>query len=329
MTQGFPAGLLTPAQVVVTDPGGRLSDAQLDAVADFTAEVSARPDVAGVVSITTVLDERAGGHTRDALTAALASSAAALDGVVDAGGGTTVVTVAPRTAADTAESTALVDDLRDVAARTLAPSGAVAHVGGAPAEIADIQHESSRAMPLVIAAVLGASWFLLMWAFRSVLLPFKAIAMNLLTSGAAFGAAVLIFQEGHGAELLGVDRTGFIQAVLPLYAFALVFGLSMDYEVFMLSRMREEWDRTGDNELAVRLGMVHTARVITAAASIMVVVFASFMLTSIVEIKQMGFMLGFAVLIDATVVRLLLVPALMRLMGRWNWWLPGRRTPTP
>jgi RND superfamily putative drug exporter len=180
-------------------------------------------------------------------------------------------------------------------------------------------------MPPVIATVLTASWFLLLWAFRSLVLPFKAILMNLLTSGAAFGAAVLIFQDGHGAKLLGVQRTGFIQAVLPPFAFALVFGLSMDYEVFMLSRMREEWDRSGDNEQAVRLGMVHTARVITAAASIMVVVFGSFMLTRIVEIKQMGFVLGFAVLIDATIVRLLLVPALMRLMGAWNWWLPGRR----
>jgi RND superfamily putative drug exporter len=176
----------------------------------------------------------------------------------------------------------------------------------------------------VIATVLATSWLLLLFALRSLLLPFKAIAMNLLTSGAAFGISVLVFQDGHGASALGVDRVGFIQALLPLFSFALVFGVSMDYEVFMLSRMREEWDRSRDNERAVRLGVVHTARVITSAAAIMIVVFASFMLTGIVEIKQMGFMLGLAVLIDATVVRLLLVPALMRLMGSWNWWLPGR-----
>jgi RND superfamily putative drug exporter len=187
----------------------------------------------------------------------------------------------------------------------------------------DISDESSRAMPLVIAAVLAASWVLLLFAFRSVVLPFEAIFMNLLTSGAAFGAAVWIFQEGHGADLLGVERTGFIQVILPLFAFALVFGLSMDYQVFMLSRMREEWDRTGDNRAAVQLGLTRTAKVITAAATIMVVVFASFMFTRILEIKQMGFMLALAVLIDATIVRLLLVPSLMRLLGRWNWWLPG------
>jgi len=192
-----------------------------------------------------------------------------------------------------------------------------------PAEIVDISDESSRALPLVIAAVLAASWVLLLIAFRSLVLPVKAIVMNLLTSGAAFGAAVLVFQDGHGAGLLGVDRTGFIQVVLPLFAFALVFGLSMDYEVFMLLRMREEWDRTGDNQAAVRLGITRTARVITAAAGIMVVVFAAFLFTRILEIKQMGFMLALAVLIDATIVRLLLVPALMRLLGPWNWWLPA------
>ena len=198
----------------------------------------------------------------------------------------------------------------------------MAHVGGSPAEIVDITDESSRAMPIVIAAVLAASFVLLLLAFRSLLLPFKAIVMNLLTSGAAFGLAVLVFQEGHGAGLLGVERTGFVQVVLPLFAFALVFGLSMDYEVFMLSRMREEWQRLGDNTRAVRIGMTHTARVITAAAGIMVVVFGAFMFTRVLEIKQMGFMLGVAVLIDASIVRLLLVPSLMRLMGAANWWVP-------
>jgi putative drug exporter of the RND superfamily len=146
--------------------------------------------------------------------------------------------------------------------------------------------------------------------------------MNLLSVGAAFGAVVLVFQDGHGASLLAVDRTGFIQIMLPLLTFAVAFGLSMDYEVFMLLRMREEWRRTGDNTAAVRLGITHSARAITSAASIMVVVFAAFVLGSMVEAKHLGFMLAIAVLIDATAVRLLLVPALMRLMGRWNWWLP-------
>lgn len=184
--------------------------------------------------------------------------------------------------------------------------------------------ENTRATPLVIGAVLAASWLLLLLVFRSLVLPFKAIAMNLLSVGAAFGLVVVVFQDGHGAGLLALDRTGFIQVMLPLLTFAIAFGLSMDYEVFMLSRMREEWQRTGDNAAAVRLGITHTARVITSAALIMMAVFAAFMLTGMLEMKQLGFMLAIAVLIDATVVRLLLVPALMRLMGRWNWWMPGR-----
>jgi MMPL family len=173
-----------------------------------------------------------------------------------------------------------------------------------------------------------ASWVLLLFAFRSLVLAFKAIVMNLLASGAAFGLAVLVLQGGRGGWLLDVDRAGFIQVVLPL--FALVFGLSMDYEVFLLSRVREEWRRTGDNARAVRFGITRTAHVITAAAAIMVVVFASFLFTRVLEIKQMGFMLAVAVLIDATIVRLLLVPAFMRLMAGGTVATPmDRPPPTP
>lgn len=167
--------------------------------------------------------------------------------------------------------------------------------------LADMMAENSRATPLVIGAVLAASWLLLFLVFRSLVLPFKAIAMNLLSVGAAFGVVVVVFQYGHGADMLGADRTGFIQVLLPLMTFAVAFGLSMDYDVFMLSRMREEWQHTGDNAAAVRLGISQTARVITSAALIMVAVFAAFMLTSILEMKQLGFMFAVAVLIaDST-----------------------------
>ena len=318
VAQGFAPGVLTPAEVVVSTGGPALTDPQLDAVARFGAVATAHPDVAEVVSLPAELDRAVGGHTAAAL-----QRAGPIPDLVSADRATTVVTVRPRYGADTDRTAALVRDLRAEAAGTLAAAGLTAHVGGVPAEIVDIGDESSRALPLVVATVLAASWVLLLIAFRSLVLPVKAILMNLLTSGAAFGAAVLVFQDGHGAGLLGVDRTGFIQVILPLFAFALVFGLSMDYEVFMLLRMREEWERTGDNQAAVRLGITRTARVITAAAAIMVVVFAAFLFTRILEIKQMGFMLALAVLIDATIVRLLLVPALMRLMGSWNWWLPA------
>lgn len=330
VSEAFAPGVLTPITVVVSrDRDGDFDDAQLAAIARFSTETGGDADVAEVFSITGVLDQQLGGHGSAQLAAATANAPAALAELVSAGGAagtggaTTLITVRPRHAADTEETAALVRDLRErVRGDAFTGAGLTAHVGGGPAEIVDITDESSRAMPLVIAAVLAASWVLLLFAFRSLLLPFKAIAMNLLTSGAAFGLAVLVFQEGYGADLFGVERTGFIQVVLPLFAFALVFGLSMDYEVFMLTRMREEWERSGDNRRAVRIGITRTARVITAAAGIMVVVFASFMFTRILEIKQMGFMLGLAVLIDATIVRLLLVPALMRLMGSWNWWIP-------
>jgi RND superfamily putative drug exporter len=330
VSEAFAPGVVAPVNVVVaTDRPGGLGDADLAAVARFAGAAGRHGDAAEVLAVTGVLDQQAGGHTADRLAAALAARPAALAGLVSADRSTTIVTVRPRYGADSAQTADLVRDLRADAARTLGPAGLTAHVGGGPAEIVDITDESTRAMPLVIGAVLAMSFVLLLFAFRSLLLPVMAIFMNLLTCGAAFGVAVLIFQDGHGAGLLGVDRTGFIQVILPLFAFALVFGLSMDYQVFMLSRMREEWRRTGDNARAVQLGIARTAQVITAAAAIMVVVFGSFMFTRILEIKQMGFMLGLAVLLDATIVRLLLVPALMRMAGRWNWWLPGRPDRTP
>lgn len=323
LSEAYAPGVLTPVTVVVSAKGTRLNDSQLDAVARFSDQAAGNPDVADVVSITRMLDAQAQGHTTAHLDAAARTAGAALAGLVSKDGDTTVITIRPRQGADTDETADLVRELRTQARGVFAGTGLTAHVGGSPAEIVDVTDESSRAMPLVIGVVLAASWVLLLIAFRSLVLPFEAIFMNLLTSGAAFGTAVLIFQEGHAAGLLGVDRTGFIQVILPLFAFALVFGLSMDYQVFMLSRMREEWGRTGDNRAAVQLGLTRTAKVITAAATIMVVVFASFMFTRILEIKQMGFMLALAVLIDATIVRLLLVPSLMRLIGRGNWWLPG------
>jgi RND superfamily putative drug exporter len=324
VSQSFAPGVLSPIDVVVSSGGPSLNDAQLAAIATLSTATAADPEVADVVSLTAILDQAGQGHGANVLLPAIQAANGGLDTVVSRDGSTSVITVRPRASADSAQTAALVRRLRADARRTFNPAGLTVHIGGAPADIVDITDESSRAMPLVIGVVLAASWVLLLIAFRSLVLPFKAILMNLLTSGAAFGAAVLIFQSGHGAGLFGVDRTGFIQVILPLFAFALVFGLSMDYEVFMLSRMREEWDHVPDNRRAVQLGITRTARVITAAATIMVVVFGSFMFTRILEIKQMGFMLGLAVLIDASIVRLLLVPALMRLMGAWNWWLPRR-----
>jgi RND superfamily putative drug exporter len=289
VSEAFAPGVIAPITVVVSGLDGDQTK-----VAQLTNAASNAPGVAGVTS------------------------------TVDGTGTTALITVVPNGTPDSDLAQQLVGRLRADARTAVSGTPLTVHVGGSPAEIADMITENDRATPLVIAAVLGASLLLLLWAFRSLLLPIKAIVMNLFSVGAAFGAMVLVFQEGHGASLLGVDRTGFIQVMIPLLAFAIVFGLSMDYEVFMLSRMRETWERVGDNRVAVRTGIVRTAPVITAAAAIMIVIFSSFAFTRVTDLKQLGFMLAVAVFVDATVIRLLLVPALMRLMGRWNWWLPYR-----
>ena len=167
------------------------------------------------------------------------------------------------------------------------------------------------------------SFLLLVAVFRSILVPLKAVVMNLLSIGAAYGVVVAIFQWGWGAELIGVASTAPIEAWVPMMLFTILFGLSMDYEIFLLSRIREEYVRTGDNATAVVDGLAHTARVITAAAAIMVTLFLSFVFGFEERaIKLFGMGLAVAIFVDATVVRMVLVPATMELLGNANWWLP-------
>jgi RND superfamily putative drug exporter len=168
------------------------------------------------------------------------------------------------------------------------------------------------------------SFLLLMAVFRSLVIPLKAAAMNLLSVGAAFGVIVAIFQWGWLGSVIGINRTGPIDPWIPLMLFTILFGLSMDYEVFLLSRIREEWRRTGENATAVADGLAKTARVITAAAAIMVCVFASFVIGDVRVLKVFGLGLAVAVFIDATIVRMVLVPAVMELLGKANWWFPRR-----
>jgi putative drug exporter of the RND superfamily len=223
-----------------------------------------------------------------------------------------------------AEATAdLVQRLRDrVIPDVLAGNEVDVKVGGLTAAADDFAAYTSDRLPLFIGAVLLLSFLLLMLVFRSLLVPLKAVIMNLLSIGAAFGVIVAVFQWGWGASLIGVGREAPIEAWAPVFIFAIVFGLSMDYEVFLLSRIREEYDRTGDNATAVADGLALTARVITAAAAIMVCVFGSFIFGPEVALKIMGLGLAVAVLVDATVVRLVLVPSTMELLGDWNWWIP-------
>ncbi len=235
-----------------------------------------------------------------------------------------IISIVPETSPQSAQTQELVHTLRnDVVAPVLAESGAEGYVGGPTAAYIDMADQISGRLPVFFAVVIGLSVVLLMVVFRSLLVPLQAAFMNLLSIGAAYGVLVAIFQWGWFAGLFGVDRTGPIESFLPMMLFAVLFGLSTDYEVFLVSRVQETWLATGDNRTAVNHGSAATMRVITAAASIMVVVFLSFTLSDVRIVKEFGLGLATAVFLDATVVRLLLVPALMSLFGRWNWYLPS------
>jgi RND superfamily putative drug exporter len=239
-------------------------------------------------------------------------------------GSAAIVTVYPTTSPQDEATTDLVHRLRDdvIPAGTEGTSLTV-KVGGMAPAVTDFSEYTASRMPVFFAAVLGLSFLLLLVVFRSLLVPLKAVLMNLLSIGAAYGVIVAVFQWGWGASLIGVGKEGPVEAWAPMMLFAVVFGLSMDYEVFLLSRIKEEYDRTGDNAAAVADGLAATARVITAAAAIMVVVFASFVLGDDRALKLMGMGLAVAIFVDATIVRMVLVPATMELLGRWNWWLPA------
>jgi RND superfamily putative drug exporter len=203
------------------------------------------------------------------------------------------------------------------------PASAEVLLSGAPAFGVDFIDKSYGAFPWLILAVLVLSYLLLLRAFRSVVLPAKAVVMNLLSVAATYGVLTLIFQHGWG-DPVGLQSSPQIEAWIPIFLFAILFGLSMDYEVFLLSRMREEWDLTHDNEHAVAYGLEHTGRIITAAAIIMIAAFSGFTFGSFVGLQEFGLGLSAAILLDATVVRMVLVPAVMKLLGDWNWYLPAR-----
>jgi RND superfamily putative drug exporter len=237
---------------------------------------------------------------------------------------TGVCQVYPKSSPQSEDTTALLDHIRsDVIPPIEAKTGAQMHVGGITAIFEDFGDAISEKLPLFIGVVILLSALLLMTVFRSLLVPLKAMVMNLLSIGAAFGIIVAVFQWGWGASIIGVDNTGPIIAFFPIFLFSIVFGLSMDYEVFLMSRIHEEWEERNEASEAVTRGLALTGRVITAAAAIMVTVFASFMLGEERIIKLFGLGLASAVLIDAVIIRSILVPALMQLFGKRAWYLPA------
>jgi RND superfamily putative drug exporter len=300
LARSFGAGTLAPIEIVVSDPrdSGRLSRADT-ARAGLLARELAPSGHNGIAAVAMI-------EGRDAV----------------------LLTVAPSTSIDSYSSEQLVRHIRAELLPPLRAGGGLdVAVGGATAKVVDLSNETRAKLPLVLGLILVLSLLFLTVVFRSVVLPVKAVAMNLLATGATVGIVIFIFQSGHGERLLDFTSVGFIQVYLPLSIFALLFGLSMDYEIFLIRRMRETWLETHDNELAVATGVEHTARPISAAAAIMVAVFGSFITANVLELKQFGLALALAIAIDATLIRLVLVPALMRLFGARNWWLPRPARP--
>ncbi len=290
-TQGFGPGANGPLLLVAETP--RSTGPQ--ALAPITRAVRADRDVAFVASPTVSRDGRAA-----------------------------VMAVVPRSSPQSQATTDLVKRLRsDVVPRAVAGTGVAVQVGGTTAAFVDQSDLVASRLPLFIAGVIGMSFLLLLSAFRSPLIAAKAGLMNLLSVGAAYGVMALFAGGGwFGADLLGIDQSVPVAPFIPVMMFAILFGLSMDYEVFLLSRVREEYLGHGDTARAVADGLAKTARVITAAAAIMVVVFLAFVTSGEIFLKLLGIGMATAILVDATVVRMVLVPALMQLLGRANWWMP-------
>ena len=259
---------------------------------------------------------------RDAVRADAGIEAVA-PGEVDAAAGVATLVAIPTTGPqDDATRDTLARLRNDVVPRVLGASPARAHIGGQTASVADVSDRVTDRLPLFIAAVIVLSFLLLVVIFRSIVVPLKAALMNLLSIGASYGVLVMVFQWGWGAGIIGLESTVPIISFIPMFMFAIVFGLSMDYEVFLLSRVREEYLRSADNDAAVIDGIAGTARVITSAALIMISVFLSFVVGDDPATKMFGLGLATAIFIDATIVRMVLVPAAMTLLGDANWWAP-------
>ena len=233
-----------------------------------------------------------------------------------------IILIFPTTAPQDPETVALLNRIRGPIFSSVLNDQGRAHVGGATASFADVSERVQNRLPIFIAGVIGLSFILLMLVFRSILVPIKAALLNLLSIGAAYGVLVMVFQWGWGLGLIGLQESVPIVSFIPMFMFAVLFGLSMDYEVFLLSRVKEEYLLSGDNSQSVIFGISNTARVITSAALIMISVFLGFVTNPDPILKMMGLGLATAIFVDATIVRVVLVPASMKLMGDANWWFP-------
>jgi putative drug exporter of the RND superfamily len=330
----FPSTNANPIFIVVQTPDGSsvLTSDNLAKLDNLSRWVATQNHVTGAISLTQLPPTPGAAALSEQELASLYSSGAyqqnpALAQLVSSttNGDTTLITVKTNAKIDSSEGKALIDNLR--AGDNAAGQGLKVQVGGFQAISLDFNRYLYDNFPKAIGFILIATYILLLFMFRSVVLPLKAILMNILSVCASYGVLVFIFQWGHFSNILGFTASGFLDSIIPILLFCILFGLSMDYEVFLLSRIREEWLLTHNNRGAVARGLAKTGGVITNAALLFVIVCGAFTFTSVVVTKEMGLGMAIAVLVDAAIIRTLLVPATMRLLGRWNWWMPGKPLP--
>ncbi len=307
---------MSPVQIAVQSDEPVWDERTVRQVQSFTAELGKLPQVERIVSYADLLPPESPAQASDPL--ARSSWRQQVEARKLAADHTAVVTVIPRSDPDSKAVSRLVERIRQLDAGDLRVS-----VTGAAAYRLDIVNRIHSQIPAVILFVVGATYLVLLFAFRSVVLPLKAVLMNMMSLGASLGAVVSVFQFGRGAELFQVTSTGYVNAILPMIVFCVVFGISMDYEVFLISRIMEEYEAGGDNQASTAAGLKRTGGLITGAASILVVVVGTFIFTDLEIMKALGLGLALAVFLDATLIRIIIVPALMKLMGRVNWWAPA------
>jgi putative drug exporter of the RND superfamily len=317
-------GATSPVQVVITSSSSLVMGKNVSALTRLQTSLAALPGVSAAHSALSVAAATSPAHP----TTILADRAALAPGLRDTidhylsrNDRITVIELLATHRASDLSTQHLVSAARKIAAQSSGSAFSV-NVGGETAEGMDSNHVIQSKLPEVVLAMLALIYVLLLLTFRSVLLPLKAVVMNALSVAATYGILVLVFQKGEGAGVLGLTRTGNLQNFVPVLLLAILFSLSTDYEVFLLNRVRENYQHTGDNTGSVAAGLESTAPLISGAALLMVAVFGAFAFTGMVPIEQLGFGMAIAIIIDATVVRALLVPATMRLLGKWNWWLP-------
>ena len=325
LRDAFGEGEFAPIVIAIRTEGTATSPASLASLFDYSRRIAADPRVTRVDSLVDV-DPRMTlaqyqllyadpNGPRDRFTATVLASTTKAD--------LTAFTITTPFGPNRDEGRALVRALRSPAGDLAPPARTAILIGGGAADVTDVVDGVAADFPRTALFIIVTTYLVLFALLRSVILPAKALLMNALSITASFGALVWIFQDGNLSALLGFQPIGFVETTQPVILFCVLFGLSMDYEVFLLSRMKEVWDTTGDNTEAVARGLERSGRIVTSAALIVVVVAGSFAFADIVLIKALGLGVAIAVALDATVVRALLVPATMRLLGRWNWWMPA------